>query len=58
MNQSHLVFSCNLPCAMHGVVRHGVATHVTATQGTPLGKYLTMPNHKNAAKQSSLSLNG
>ena len=58
MNQLHLVFLCNLPCAMHGVVRHGVATHVIAMQGTRLDKYLTMPYHKNSAKQSSLSLNG
>ena len=35
---------------MSGIVRHAVATHVTATQGTCLGKYLTMPYHKNAAK--------
>ena len=47
----NILISCNLPCAMHGIVRHGVATHVTATQGTCLGKYLTMPYCKNAMKQ-------
>ena len=33
----------NLPCAMREIVKHGVATHVTATQVTCLGTYLTMP---------------
>ena len=40
-----------LPCATHDIVRHGVATRVTATQGTCLGKYLTAPYSKNAMKQ-------
>ena len=35
--------SCNLLCATYGIVRHGVAMHVTATEGTRLGKYFTMP---------------
>ena len=34
---------CNLPCAMHEITAHGVATRVTATQGTCLNKYLTTP---------------
>ena len=37
---------CNLPCAMSGIVRHGIDTQVTH-----LGKYLTMPYGKNATKQ-------
>ena len=41
----------NLPCARCGIVRHGVATCVTATQATCLGKYLTMPYRENATKQ-------
>ena len=44
--------SCNLLCAMCGIVKHGIATLVTATQAARLGKYLTMPNGKNATKQS------
>ena len=43
--------SCNLPCATCVIVRHGVAMRVTAMQVTRLGKYLTMPYHKNAMKQ-------
>ena len=43
--------SCNLPCATHGIVRHGIATHVIAMQATHLDKYLTMPYRKNAMKQ-------
>ena len=43
--------SCNLTCTTCGIVRHGVATYVTATQGTRLGKYLKMPYQKNAIKQ-------
>ena len=35
--------SCNLLCTMCRIATHGVATCVTATQGTCLGKYLTMP---------------
>ena len=31
---------CNLQCATHGIVIHGVATHITATQTTHLGKYV------------------
>ena len=30
---------------------HEVAMHVTAMQGTRLGKYFTMPYHKNTLKQ-------
>ena len=41
----------NLTCATCGIVRHGVAMCVTATQGTCLGKCLTMPYCKNAMKQ-------
>ena len=43
-------FLCNLPYATCGILRHRVAKHVTATQGTHLGKYLTKPYHKNAMK--------
>ena len=50
--------SCNLPCATHGIGKHGVATRVTAMQATCLGKYLAMPYHKNTMKEFSLSLNG
>ena len=42
---------CNLPCTMRGIVRHGVATLVTISQRTHLGKYLTMTYCKNATKQ-------
>ena len=44
--------SCVIYCsfAMCGIVRHRVATHVKATKGTRLGKYLTMPYFKNAMK--------
>ena len=37
--------------ATHGIVRYGVAMCVKATQGTHLGKYLTIPYRKNAMKQ-------
>ena len=43
--------SCNLPYATSGITLHEVATHVTATQGACLGKYLTMRYCKNAMKQ-------
>ena len=35
--------SCNLSCATYEIPRHGVAMRVTATEGTHLGKYFTMP---------------
>ena len=44
---------CNLPCAMSEIATHGIVTRVTATQVTCLGKYLTMPYHKNATKKLS-----
>ena len=42
---------CNLLCATHKIAMHGVVTHVAATQGTHLRKYLTIPYHKNSLKQ-------
>ena len=39
---------CNLLYTTCGIVRHGIATHVTAMQGTCLGKFLTMAYCKNA----------
>ena len=36
--------SCNLLYAIRGITTHGVAMHVTATQGTHLDKYLTTPH--------------
>ena len=42
---------CNLLYAMCVITTRGVVTHVTATQGTCLGKYLTMSYHKNTMKQ-------
>ena len=49
--------SCNLLCATCGIVRHRVAMHVTAMQGTCIGKYLTMPYCKNAMKYVALVTN-
>ena len=45
---------CHVICCvvcMGRITTHGVVTHVTATQGTCLGKYLTMPYYKNTMNQ-------
>ena len=53
LRESHILMAwdihvlCNILCTMCGITTHGVATRVTATQGTCLGNYLTMSGHKN-----------
>ena len=42
---------CNLQCATHVIVIHGVTTHVTAPQTTHLGKYVAMHYRKYAIEQ-------